>query len=60
MVKNMVKINEEKCIGCMLCSTNFPDIFEFNEGKAFVRQNAILNNEDINKAKSECPVGAIE
>ena len=56
-----IKINKDKCVGCMLCSSNYPDIFGFNEGKAFVRQDAVLNKEeDINKAKSKCPIGAIE
>ncbi len=49
-----VKVNKDACIGCGLCVSTQPDVFEFDdEGKASV----IDENAEV---EVECPAGAIE
>lgn len=59
----MFRVNKEKCIGCGMCATLCPDVFELKEdGKSSIKEGADLNkNEDcIKQAVESCPVGAIE
>lgn len=59
----MVKVNKEKCIGCGLCTTICPEVFELgDDGKSNVKEGADLekNKDCIKEAKESCPVGAIE
>lgn len=59
----MPKINKEKCIGCGLCASLCPEVFELSEeGKAKVKEGADFekNKECIKEAKESCPVEAIE
>lgn len=54
----MLKIDDDKCIGCGLCAGNYPETFAMNaEGKAEVI-NPEENDENI-KSIDDCPVGAI-
>ena len=58
----MVKVNKEKCIGCGLCVSLCPDIFELkDDGKSQIKKGADFkkNEKCINEAKESCPVGAI-
>ncbi|KAJ49858.1 ferredoxin [Clostridium tetanomorphum] len=55
-------INEEACIGCGLCPSVAPDIFQMNDdGKAEVVAEDVPNGmEDAAKeAESGCPTNAI-
>ena len=59
----MVKINQEKCVGCGLCVSLCPEVFELGEnGKIKVKEGADLekNKEGIQEAKENCPARAIE
>jgi len=59
----MSKVDEEKCIGCGLCSNLCPEVFEITDGgKAKVKEGADLekNKECIKESKESCPVDAIE
>jgi len=59
----MLKINKEKCIGCGVCISLCPEVFEINEeGKSQIKKGADLNENKncIKEAKESCPVEAIE
>ncbi len=59
----MVKVNKDKCIGCGLCVSLCPDVFEIGEeGKSEVIKGADLkkNEKCIQESKESCPVEAIE
>jgi len=58
-----MKVDKEKCIGCGLCVSLCPDVFEIGEdGKSQIIKGADLekNEKCIQEAKSGCPVSAIE
>ena len=59
-----IKVND-KCIGCGLCTTICPEIFEINEnGKSQAKKGSEKKwdelAEKILEAKDSCPVSAIE
>ena len=52
----MIKIDEEKCIGCGSCESVCPKGFEMKDGKAYVKNS---NASRIKEAIDICPVNAI-
>lgn len=59
----MVKVNKETCIGCGLCVSICPEVFEIKEdGKAEVKVGVDLekNKKCIDEAIQSCSVNAIE
>lgn len=56
-----VRVNEQSCIGCGLCSSMCSDVFEVEGGKSKVKKEANLeaNKECIKEAKTNCPTQAI-
>lgn len=54
----MVKIDKEKCIGCGLCESIAPNVFEIKNGKAHVK-NQKGDESKIKDAIDSCPVEAI-
>lgn len=55
----MVKIDEEKCVGCGLCASLNPDVFELgDDGKAHVI-NPKAPAKDSKEAAESCPTEAI-
>jgi ferredoxin len=58
----MVKVNRKKCIGCGMCQSLCPEVFELEEGKARVKDNVDVKKykDCIEKAKENCPMQAIE
>ena len=53
-----VRIDRDACIGCGLCVSVMPEVFEFDdEGKAHVHAQPAAGVE-VDVAK-DCPVGAI-
>ncbi len=62
----MLKVDENKCIGCGACVSIVPEVFDFNdEGYAMVKETITSedlenNKEDITEAAEGCPTSAIE
>lgn len=55
----MIKVDENKCIGCGACVAIDPEHFDFNENGL----SNVINNEvtdSVKEAKDACPVSAIE
>ncbi|HOP94321.1 MAG: ferredoxin [Dictyoglomaceae bacterium] len=58
---NAPKIDRELCIGCGVCSSLCPDVFEMDdEGKAVVIEGSNCDSAGCcQDAADSCPVGAI-
>ncbi|MDO8513444.1 MAG: ferredoxin [bacterium] len=55
-----LRVDKEKCIGCMTCVSMFPNNFKIGEdGKSEVISQDNLTEEQIKTAISSCPAGAI-
>ena len=55
-----VKVDKEKCIGCGLCASICPDVFELgDDGKAHVIDPKACSKCDCQEASDNCPVDAI-
>ncbi|MDD5457361.1 MAG: ferredoxin [Candidatus Margulisbacteria bacterium] len=54
-------IDNELCIGCVLCTQTCPEVFEMNGEKAIVHATPVPEGlEDLcQQAADECPVTAI-
>jgi len=54
----MIKVDQNKCIGCGLCAGKYPETFQMNlDGKS-----EVINNKETPGAKesiADCPVKAI-
>jgi len=59
----MVKVDQEKCIGCSSCEVSCGDVFEMvdkdGEMKAHVKAGADTSSECVKEAIDVCPVDAI-
>ncbi|MCD6414520.1 MAG: ferredoxin [Candidatus Diapherotrites archaeon] len=54
----VVKVDSTKCIGCGVCVSLCPEVFEIgSDGKSHVKNEK--GNCDLEAAKNSCPVGAI-
>ena len=59
----MLKIDQDKCLRCGMCTGFEPDVFEFNdEGNIEIKEENINedNKENVEEAKNSCPVQAIQ
>ncbi len=55
----MVKVNQDKCVGCGLCVNMCPDTFKINQdGKSEVINDKLTSC--AKEAAASCPVAAIE
>ena len=56
----MVKIDEEKCIGCGSCSAVCDEVFEMGDDmKAHIKKGANTSKPCVKEAIEICPVDAI-
>jgi ferredoxin len=55
-----VKVDAEKCIGCGLCASICPDVFEMgDDAKAHVKDMSACDKCDCQQAVDSCSVQAI-
>ncbi|MEM5798268.1 MAG: ferredoxin [Candidatus Aenigmatarchaeota archaeon] len=59
MPKFKVEVDKGKCIGCGMCASVCPDIFELKGGKAHVKKAQLDKPGCSTEAESNCPVRAI-
>ena len=55
----MIKIDQDKCIGCGACVGMCPEVFELKDGKAHVKSPDAGNTCDCESVKNMCPGSAI-
>jgi len=56
----MVKVDQDKCIGCGACAATCPEVFEMaDDGKSHVKANAKNDAKCIKESIKNCPVEAI-
>ncbi len=56
-------VNQDKCLRCGMCTGIAMDVFEFDDDGNIKVNNENINEEnkeDVENAKNNCPVGAIE
>ncbi|PCI25687.1 ferredoxin [Candidatus Peregrinibacteria bacterium] len=56
--KKSVAVNET-CIGCQLCVSMCPRVFEMNGSKSVIKKDAPMDDDMIDDAIESCPVYAI-
>lgn len=55
------KVDKDTCIGCGLCPSICPDVFEMDDdGKAVAKAVPSGKEDEAKDAESSCPVNAIE
>ena len=55
-----IKVNQEICIGCGICTSICPDSFEINGDKAYPKKELVDNLDGGEKeAEESCPTQAI-
>ena len=53
-------INRSACMGCSLCTKNYPELFEIQNKKASLKEiSEEIDQEKLMKAVNSCPVKAI-
>jgi ferredoxin len=55
----MVKVDQNKCIGCGLCTSICPEVFELGKNGKSTVKNTKSKAKCIKEAIASCPVGAI-
>ena len=59
-IGKVITVDQNKCIGCGLCVSTCPDVFELDEnGKARVKDSNACKNCNCQEAIDNCPAKAI-
>ena len=60
-VKQVIKIDKEKCNGCGLCVSICPEVYKMEDDKAVVSVSVVPKDveDTCKKAADDCPVTAI-
>lgn len=58
-IKRGAFINKQACMGCRMCTRNYPELFEMNGAKAQVKNLVIVDEERLKPIIASCPVRAI-
>lgn len=55
-------VDKDACIGCGLCESNCPDVFEMKDNIAVVKPGAVApkDEECAKQMVTDCPVSAIK
>lgn len=56
-----VKVDKQKCLGCGVCASLCPEVFELKDGKSKIKEKADFkkHKDCIKQAIDSCPVSAI-
>lgn len=57
-----IKVDKKKCLGCGVCISFCPEVFELKDGKSKVKEKVDLKKykDSIKEAIEICPVEAIK
>lgn len=57
-----IKVDKKKCLGCGVCISLCPEVFELEDGKSKVKEKVDLkkHKDSIKEAIQICPVQAIK
>jgi len=57
-----IRVNQNACMGCTLCTKNYPGLFEMKGKKSSIKEHdhIIVNMEELHATIEACPVNAIE
>lgn len=59
--QNGISVNESACMGCALCASSYPELFEIQNKKASIKTtDENINKEKLMNAINSCPVKAID
>lgn len=59
--EGLVKIDAKLCVGCGVCTREYPNLYELKNGKAVVRNKNLseIDPAEIQSSIDKCPMGAI-
>ena len=58
-MKVKVKVDQTRCVGCGMCASLNPEVFEIVNGKAKVKKD-VVEKEEVAEIVENCPMQAIE
>lgn len=59
-IQGKVNLNIRSCIGCGICSTKYPELFEVTNKKVKLKDLNEIDQEKLKEAIQNCPVKAIQ
>jgi len=61
-MKKKIIVDRDKCLGCGMCVSLCPEVFEIKDGKSHIKERANLEKyqDCIKQAIKNCPVAAIQ